>query len=112
MSDRIAIMQNGKLRCCGSPFYLKQHFSVGYKITLVKKKPFSMTELKRIILKHVGADEYRIESEIAAELRLSISSKRIQSLSELLIELDEAKAAIGIDSYGIGSPDIEEVFLK
>ena len=105
-------MKNGALQCCGSPFFLKQRFGAGYKVTVVKKKSFKMAALKRVVLNHVEDDDYRVDSEIAAELRLSISSKNIKSLSEFLLELDETKTDIGIDSYGICSPDIEEVFLK
>jgi len=37
LGDRIAIMADGGLRCCGSSLYLKNRFGVGYNLTLVKK---------------------------------------------------------------------------
>ena len=37
LGDRIAIMADGKLKCCGSSVYLKNKFGVGYNLTLVKK---------------------------------------------------------------------------
>ncbi|XP_057709211.1 glucosylceramide transporter ABCA12-like isoform X1 [Corythoichthys intestinalis] len=37
LSDRIAFLERGGLKCCGSPFYLKEKLSQGYKLTLTKK---------------------------------------------------------------------------
>lgn len=37
LSDRVAFLENGGLKCCGSPFYLKDKLSQGYKLTLTKK---------------------------------------------------------------------------
>ena len=31
LSDRIAVLQKGKLRCIGTPLYLKNHYGEGYK---------------------------------------------------------------------------------
>ncbi|KAL0453116.1 UNVERIFIED_CONTAM: ABC transporter A family member 1 [Sesamum latifolium] len=39
LGDRIAIMANGSLKCCGSSFFLKQQYGVGYTLTLVKATP-------------------------------------------------------------------------
>jgi ATP-binding cassette subfamily A (ABC1) protein 3 len=33
LGDRIAIMGNGKLICCGSSVYLKNKFGIGYNLT-------------------------------------------------------------------------------
>ena len=35
LSDRIAILKAGQLRCSGSPLFLKQRFGVGYNLTAV-----------------------------------------------------------------------------
>jgi ABC-type multidrug transport system ATPase subunit len=34
LSDRIAIIANGELQCCGSSVFLKSHYGSGYHITL------------------------------------------------------------------------------
>ncbi|AWP06485.1 putative ATP-binding cassette sub-family A member 2 [Scophthalmus maximus] len=38
LGDRIAIISHGKLKCCGSPLFLKSTYGDGYKLTLVKKQ--------------------------------------------------------------------------
>uniref|UniRef100_A0A8B9QTT7 ABC transporter domain-containing protein n=1 Tax=Anas platyrhynchos TaxID=8839 RepID=A0A8B9QTT7_ANAPL len=37
LSDRIAILQQGQLRCCGSPSYLRETYGQGHSLTLIKK---------------------------------------------------------------------------
>lgn len=37
LGDRIAIMGEGKLLCCGSSLFLKNKYGVGYNLTIVKK---------------------------------------------------------------------------
>jgi ABC-type multidrug transport system ATPase subunit len=37
LSDRIAFLQSGGLKCCGSPFQLKDRLGQGYKLTLTRK---------------------------------------------------------------------------
>lgn len=37
LSDRVAFLESGGLKCCGSPFYLKDKLGQGYKLTLTKK---------------------------------------------------------------------------
>jgi len=44
LGDRIAIMSDGSLRCCGSSLFLKNRFGVGYNLTLVKKMKSSNSQ--------------------------------------------------------------------
>lgn len=37
LSDRIAIIHQGKLQCCGSSLFLKNKFGSGYILTIDKK---------------------------------------------------------------------------
>ena len=39
LGDRIGIMGEGKLICCGSSVFLKNEFGVGYNLTMVKEDP-------------------------------------------------------------------------
>lgn len=36
LGDRIAIMSGGRLQCVGTPYFLKKHYGIGYKMTIVK----------------------------------------------------------------------------
>lgn len=43
LGDRIAIISHGKLKCCGSPLFLKSTYGDGYKLTVVKKQSDART---------------------------------------------------------------------
>jgi ABC-type multidrug transport system ATPase subunit len=36
LGDRIAIMADGKVKCCGSSLFLKKRFGVGYNLVIAK----------------------------------------------------------------------------
>ena len=46
LGDRIAIISNGQLKCCGSSLFLKNTYGEGYHLTVVKKP--SEEDLKSI----------------------------------------------------------------
>ena len=36
LGDRIGIMAEGKVKCCGSSLFLKKRFGVGYNLVIAK----------------------------------------------------------------------------
>lgn len=38
LADRVAILKEGRLQCCGSVLFLKQQFGLGYNITVMVEK--------------------------------------------------------------------------
>ena len=54
LGDRIAIISNGQLKCCGSPLFLKNTYGEGYHLTVVKKP--SEDDLKSIGMKFYNSD--------------------------------------------------------
>lgn len=38
LGDRIAIISQGQLKCCGSSLFLKQKLGSGYYLTIVRKE--------------------------------------------------------------------------
>ncbi|XP_068659362.1 ABC transporter A family member 1 isoform X2 [Aristolochia californica] len=124
LGDRIAIMANGSLRCCGSSLFLKHRYGVGYTLTLVKTSPGASITAD-IVQRHVPSATCLSEvgTEISFRLPLSSSSafesmfREIESCiwksgcnSEASCNSD--KTAYGIESYGISVTMLEEVFLR
>jgi ATP-binding cassette subfamily A (ABC1) protein 3 len=59
LGDRIAIMHKGKLRCCGTPLFLKSRFGVGYNIVLTKddKGEHDFVPIQKLVQTHVSESE-------------------------------------------------------
>lgn len=53
LGDRIGIMADGKLRCCGSSLFLKNKFGVGYRLSVVKKNNEANPELDAFVTNHI-----------------------------------------------------------
>lgn len=123
LGDRIAIMANGSLKCCGSSLFLKHQYGVGYTLTLVKSAP-SASVAADIVHRHVPAATRLsdVGTEISFRLPLSSSS----SFERMFREIEgcmrthhtlgtgenENEHSHGIESYGISVTTLEEVFLR
>ena len=49
LGDRICIMAEGKVQCCGSPLYLKNRFGVGYNLKLTKTSETKTQEIAHFV---------------------------------------------------------------
>ena len=103
-------MNHGQVKCCGSPLFLKNTFGSGYRLTLAKNESFDDALFKSVVNQNL--ENYLIESNIAAELTVSIPFRLSVNLPQLLTKIELDKNQLGIDGYGISSPTIEEVFIK
>jgi len=48
LGDRIAIISEGRLRCCGSSLFLKKQFASGYYLTLVVSDDERLRRAKKV----------------------------------------------------------------
>ncbi|KAM4608568.1 glucosylceramide transporter ABCA12 [Polymixia lowei] len=120
LSDRIAFLERGGLKCCGSPFQLKDKLGQGYKLTLTKKiqspdsrERFDSAELKAFIQAHVP--EAQLKEAQMGDLVYSLppfTSSNASSYRSLLTALDANLDALQLGCYGISDTTLEEVFLQ
>eukprot|EP00069_Balaena_mysticetus_P005171 bmy_17771T0 len=117
LSDRIAFLEEGGLRCCGSPFYLKEAFGDGYHLTLTKKKSPNVnastvcdtTAVTAVIQSHLP--EAYLKEDIGGELVYVLppfSTKVSGAYLSLLRTLDNGLSDLNIGCYGISDTTMEE----
>lgn len=125
LGDRIAIMANGHLRCCGSSLFLKHRYGVGYTLTIVKAAP-GASVASDIVHRHVPTATCLsdVGTEISFRLPLASSSsfenmfQEIESCIRRPHVISEkccssySEGNFGIESYGISVTTLEEVFLR
>jgi len=112
LGDRIAIMADGKLRCCGSSLFLKQKFGVGYNMTLEKQDALKFNSSQLSELVHSSIPTAKLLTDVGTEISYQLpfnSSDKFQSLFETF---DGQMEGLGLRSYGISVTTLEEVFLK
>uniref|UniRef100_A0A673B3D3 ATP-binding cassette, sub-family A (ABC1), member 12 n=1 Tax=Sphaeramia orbicularis TaxID=375764 RepID=A0A673B3D3_9TELE len=120
LSDRIAFLEKGGLKCCGSPFYLKDKLGQGYKLTITKKvfgpdsnlesEQIDDVELKSFIQAHVPeATLKEAQGSDLVYLLPPFSSSNSSSYRSLLTALDANLDALQLGCYGISDTTLEEV---
>eukprot|EP00434_Breviolum_minutum_P015059 symbB.v1.2.013278.t2/scaffold879.1/size325971/25 len=53
LGDRIAILHEGRLKCCGSPQFLKRAYDCGYNVTFVKRPGCDIDVVREAVCRHV-----------------------------------------------------------
>uniref|UniRef100_A0A8C3HPH6 ATP binding cassette subfamily A member 12 n=1 Tax=Chrysemys picta bellii TaxID=8478 RepID=A0A8C3HPH6_CHRPI len=121
LSDRIAFLEHGGLKCCGSPFYLKETFGDGYHLTLTKKKcpnqtlteEYDTSAVTSLIQSHLP--EAYLKEDVGGELVYVLppfNSRVSGAYQSLLRALDTSLSDLHIGCYGISDTTVEEVFLN
>ena len=111
LQDRIAILADGTVRCCGSSMYLKKLFGVGYSLSLVKAQAgCDAAAVEALVVGRVPAAE-RL-SNVGAEMTFQLPLSASASFPALFAALEAAQKPLGIDSYGVSVTTMEQVFVK
>ena len=112
LSDRIALMSHGEVRCCGSPLYLKERFGSGYSLTLTKDQQVFSAERMQTLAETVLGQQLSVQSDVAREICFSVPNALSGRLPDLLTSVESEKARLGILNYGISSSTVEDVYIK
>uniref|UniRef100_A0A4W6FM93 ATP-binding cassette sub-family A member 2 n=1 Tax=Lates calcarifer TaxID=8187 RepID=A0A4W6FM93_LATCA len=133
LGDRIAIISHGKLKCCGSPLFLKSTYGDGYKLTLVKKQsegqgsllelpsslspssslsPCSEARVTQFIRQFVAS--CLLVSDSNTELSYVLPSEAVKKgcFERLFQALEQSLDSLALTSFGVMDTTLEEVFLK
>ncbi|KAG8506409.1 ATP-binding cassette sub-family A member 3 [Galemys pyrenaicus] len=110
LGDRIAIMAQGALQCCGSPLFLKQKYGAGYHMTLVKEPHCSPEAISQLVSHHVP--NATLESSAGAELSYTLPKESTHRFESLFAKLEKQQKELGIASFGASVTTMEEVFLR
>jgi ATP-binding cassette subfamily A (ABC1) protein 3 len=110
LGDRIAIMANGQIRCCGSSLFLKSKYGVGYHMVIVKDPHCNTKAVKDVILSYIPTAS--VESEHASELSYILPREMSSHFEQLFSELETKQKDLGVGSFGVSVTTMEEVFLK
>lgn len=111
LGDRIGIMTAGQLTCLGSSMFLKKRFGKGYKIFIQKQSDNqNSSELLKYFHAKLGQD-VAVHTDGYSELAFHVPQYHADKLSGFLSQLDQAKDLLGIKSYGISVPTLEDVFF-
>nr|XP_045377110.1 phospholipid-transporting ATPase ABCA3-like isoform X4 [Camelus bactrianus] len=110
LGDRIAIMINGTLRCCGSSIFLKQIYGAGYHIVMEREPHCDVDEVSAMIQSHIPGAV--LENCFGAELSFILPKEHTHRFEALFNDLETNQKELGIANFGASITTMEEVFLK
>ena len=115
LGERISIISNGKLKCCGTSLFLKRHFGKGYFLTLTKDmdygQNFVIDEISKFIFSLVPSAKLHEDSGCEITYVMPSAARMRGEYSNLFQNLEENMINYGIGSYGISDTTLEEVSL-
>ncbi|XP_077523399.1 phospholipid-transporting ATPase ABCA3-like [Amblyomma americanum] len=111
LGDRIAILANGGIRCCGSPTFLKQRFSTGYRMQINKMPNCNVQAIETLLRKY--ASKARVQSDSVNEavflLGQIIATKVI---IDMFKDIEKRTEELGIESVGVTVTSLEDVLIR
>ena len=111
LSDRIAIMAEGGLRCVGSALFLKAQFGVGYRLTLTKQPSgYDGARLLELVQRELPAASLGLDRRLEAEVQLP--GQDMRSFAKVFAELEASLPSLGVAEYGVSCTTLEDVFLR
>ncbi|XP_041362792.1 cholesterol transporter ABCA5-like isoform X3 [Gigantopelta aegis] len=117
LADRKAIINHGKLKCCGSSLFLKQRFGIGYHLNMVVEPECNADRVTDLLRQHVSGIE--MKRSHGKELAFTMPVAEVSRFPGMFTELEASVGAgktqaqsLGIVSYGVFMTSLEEVFLK
>ena len=112
LGDRIAIMGDGKLCCCGSSLYLKNKYGVGYSLTIEKKNAVAFDSSAMTTVVHKFVPDALVLNDVGTELTFQLPFAASAKFANLFEQIEQNTSSLGVDSYGISVTTLEEVFIK
>lgn len=110
LGDRIAIMTDGVVKCCGTSLFLKKLYGAGYHMVIVKSKSCNVDNLTKMIQSYIPTANKA--SEISAEVSYLLPFSESPRFEKLFTDIEKNFSQLGITSFGISATTMEEVFLK
>ncbi|XP_039277621.1 phospholipid-transporting ATPase ABCA1 isoform X2 [Nilaparvata lugens] len=110
LGDRIAIMDHGKIICCGSPMFLKKLYGTGYNLQLLTIPSANRDAITQMIRSVIPNGSLKTSQQ--GQLTYSLPIEESKKFAELFESLEQSKTSFGITSIGISLTTMEEVFLR
>lgn len=113
VSDRVAILSEGRLRCAGTSLFLKNRFGAGYVLSIARD-PTQGDEATQLIVDDITATvpSAKVESLVAGEILFRLPFEVAPELRNLFAHIQAHANALGIVSFGVSITSLEQVFIS
>ncbi|KAJ3429237.1 abc transporter a family member 1-related [Anaeramoeba flamelloides] len=109
LSDKIAIIAAGKLRCVGSSLHLKNKFGTGYRISIIAEEG-KIDGVKKMVKKKFQKANFL--GETITTITIEIPRRKNKALPQFFEYLEKNQKRLGISDFSVSLTTLEEVFLN
>ena len=109
LSDRCAIIAQGRLQCNGTPLDLKRMYGAGYRLVMSLLERCDHGAVAAAVRQFVP--NAVLSDESINEMAFTIKPADIGKFEPLLTHVEAHREALGVQSYGVSATTLEEVFL-
>lgn len=81
LGDRIAIMAEGQIKCCGSSLFLKNKYGVGYHMAVVKATNCNVSMVTNVVKEYVPSAQ--LESNVGRKDLFRFYSVKIKTNNDI-----------------------------
>lgn len=110
LGDRIAIMADGELKCCGSPLFLKNRFGTHYRLTCAQEEGGNPEQVTSILKKYIP--DIQTHEEIGKRLSFDLPIGKSSTFEAILNELDTKRVLLRINDFNVSTASLNDVFLR
>ncbi|KAH6925381.1 hypothetical protein HPB50_004508 [Hyalomma asiaticum] len=111
VGDRIAILAEGTIRCCGSSQFLKHRFGTGYHLDIAKMvRRCDVPGIVMVVKTYVPS--VQLVSESAEMLRLSLGVTSSEGFVDMFRVLERFRVKLGIAIMSVSVTTMEDVYLR
>ncbi|KAI9347259.1 P-loop containing nucleoside triphosphate hydrolase protein [Obelidium mucronatum] len=110
LSDRIAILGEGELKCVGSSLFLKKEYGVGYSLVIVVPGIAAsyVDHVKGLVLRF--APDAEVVSVAGGEIQFRLSPTHSSQFGNMIRQLESSSDII--QSFNLTVTTLDEVFLR
>ena len=114
LGSRIGIINEGRMKCIGTPLFLIERFGKSMSITISKEED----AINEDIINYINSKTKDTQCEVLSEEILfripksNYSEGGLLNLGDFFGELDENLENLRIKSYSVSMPTLEDVFLN
>jgi len=119
LGDRIAIMAESQLKCCGTSLFLKSKFGTGYTLSFATEsaqvgrvidQDANREKLGQLISSRI--QDAKVFSSVGSEVAVKAPFSAAKDFPALFDHLDRNKTELNLESYGVSVTTLEEVFIR
>ena len=116
LGDRIAIMADGRIKCCGSSLFLKKFYGTGYTLSFSVSSEADIDQIMQLVKNHVPKARLKVDHKRRHSEEISIilptDTTDTSVFPAMFLDLSDNKETYGIDSIGLSLTTMDEVFVK